>query len=401
MNMITKGLCVPLVLVAMVSCGGGGSDVAGGGIGGTGISQGPITGFGSVIVNGITFDDSSAAIKVENVPNRLRTDLKVGMVVKIEWEKDAGGRYIAKSIIYSDDVQGPVGGIVVDVTGDAAFTVLGQRVMTHPATTVFDGVADAAELVNGNIVEISGLKDAADVIHATRVEFKSAVAGAGETFELNCHVGGLDTVAKTFALDAVTVNYGALAVPTEGVCVEVKSTAGIVNGQLVASSIEVDDDCKLGGSEGQEIEVKGFPSVINKTANTFTVSGRLVSYTDAAFESGSSEAVLSGAAIVEVEGALKNGVLVAKKISVELEGDLEGKGIVLGAVAANGTLTVNLSEPVLGPKTFTVNNLTIYEDDNAVPISNFGKANITAGQILKVRYYVDGTSNVAMRIKRE
>ena len=38
-------------LVGVVSCGGGGSQIAGGGIGGTGISQGPITQFGSIFVN--------------------------------------------------------------------------------------------------------------------------------------------------------------------------------------------------------------------------------------------------------------------------------------------------------------------------------------------------------------
>lgn len=400
MNMIIKGLCAPLVLLTMVSCGGG-SDVAGGGIGGTGISQGPITGFGSVIVNGIKFEDIGAAIEVEDVSDRPRTDLKVGMVVKIAWERDTAGTYTAKSIVYGDDVQGPVSSIVVDVVGDATFTVLGQRVITHPASTVFDGAVDAAALADGNIVEVSGLKDIAGVLHATRVEFKSAVAGAGETFELKGVVAGLDSVAKTFTLGTVIVNYGVLAAPAAGACVEVKSTAGVVSGQLIASTIEVDDDCTHGGSEGQEIGVKGFPSAIDTTANTFMMHDQSVSYTDAAFVPGINETALSSAVIIEVEGVLSNGVLIAKKISIEMEGDLEGKGIAQGAVAVNGALTVNLSEPALGPKIFTVNNLTIYEDDSAAPISNFGKANIMAGQILEVRYYVEGATNVATRIKRE
>ena len=255
MNMILQRWYAFLVLLGMVSCGGGNSDVAGGGIGGTGITQGPITGFGSVIVNGIKFEDTGAAIEIEDVPNRPRTDLKIGMVVKIEWEKDTTDAYIAKSIVYGDDVQGPVRDIVIDGVGDATFTVLGQQVMTHPGTTVFNGVVDATALVNGNIVEISGLKDAAGVIHATFIDFKNAVASAGETFELKGVVKSLDSIAKTFRLGAVIVHYSTLTAPIMGTCVEVKSTAGIMNGHLVAGAIEVGDDCTpVVGSEAQDRE---------------------------------------------------------------------------------------------------------------------------------------------------
>ena len=40
-------------LACSVDSGGSGSNFANGGIGGTGVSEGPITGFGSIFVNGI------------------------------------------------------------------------------------------------------------------------------------------------------------------------------------------------------------------------------------------------------------------------------------------------------------------------------------------------------------
>ena len=48
---------IPVLLLAFLSfsCGIGGSDFAGGGTGGTGISTGAISGFGSVVVNGVHF----------------------------------------------------------------------------------------------------------------------------------------------------------------------------------------------------------------------------------------------------------------------------------------------------------------------------------------------------------
>ncbi|HEX9592175.1 MAG TPA: hypothetical protein VGB12_02320, partial [bacterium] len=52
-----------LALIACLACGGDGdsTDVAGGGISGTGISSGPITDFGSIVVNDVHFDVSTAA----------------------------------------------------------------------------------------------------------------------------------------------------------------------------------------------------------------------------------------------------------------------------------------------------------------------------------------------------
>ena len=124
------------------------------------------------------------------------------------------------------------------------------------------------------------------MIHATFVDFKSVVASAGETFELKGVVTSLDSVAKIFRLGAVMVHYSTLTAPVMGTCVEVKSTAGIINGHLVANAIEVDDDCTpvVGSeaaeieseaqeieSEAHEVEVEGYPSAIDKIANTFTV----------------------------------------------------------------------------------------------------------------------------------
>ena len=47
-------------LMLLAACGGGGSvDVAGVGSGGSGVASGSVTGFGSVIVDGVEYDDSA------------------------------------------------------------------------------------------------------------------------------------------------------------------------------------------------------------------------------------------------------------------------------------------------------------------------------------------------------
>ncbi len=406
MNNLSKSVLVALGLVTLASCGGGGDGVASGGTGGTGItngvSQGPITGFGSVFVNGVKFEDTAATVEIEDATSG-RNALKAGMVVKVAWSRDVNGVYTATNINYGDDVQGPVAGIT-GTAGDFTFTVLGQTVMTHATTTTFDGVA-ATALVDGNLVEVSGLKDGAGVIHATRIELKT---GAGATeLEMKGLVATTPApTATSFTLGsgpgAITVNHNGAAPVSPGACVEVKAAAGSFTGTtFTAATIQLDDDCTAGGVSGNELEIKNYPSDINTAANTFTLNGQAVSYTDTpSVFIGGTEADLSTAVIVEVEGTLSGTVLVAKKISFEREGNLEGKGTAQGSVAADGTFTVNLAEPTVGPKTFTVTNLTTYEDKTDT-IANFGKANIAINQPLKVYYYLDGTTNVATRIRLE
>ncbi|NIQ90259.1 MAG: hypothetical protein GWN93_15000, partial [Deltaproteobacteria bacterium] len=55
-----------LLALLLISCSGGGASSNSGGIGGSGMtSQGSVSGFGSIIVNGTEFDTTNARIIVE------------------------------------------------------------------------------------------------------------------------------------------------------------------------------------------------------------------------------------------------------------------------------------------------------------------------------------------------
>jgi hypothetical protein len=86
---------------ALVACGGGDSGTValpgtGGtgtpllpGTGGTGIfALGPITGFGSVWVNGVRYDDSTASVLLDGVA-ASSAELRVGMVAGLQGTRDA------------------------------------------------------------------------------------------------------------------------------------------------------------------------------------------------------------------------------------------------------------------------------------------------------------------------
>src|SRR5690242_2169900 len=79
----------------LAGCGGGGGDAGmGGAAASRSFASGPITGFGSVIVNGVRFDNSTAATTDDDGNAVPATALKLGMQVEV-----TGGRV-------SDDVLG-------------------------------------------------------------------------------------------------------------------------------------------------------------------------------------------------------------------------------------------------------------------------------------------------------
>jgi hypothetical protein len=57
---------------------------------GTVISQGAIDSFGSIFVNGVEWQTTSAQVEIDGVM-RPAPDLRVGMVVRVQGDFDAGG----------------------------------------------------------------------------------------------------------------------------------------------------------------------------------------------------------------------------------------------------------------------------------------------------------------------
>ena len=75
-----------LTAVSLVACGGGGEAP---GTAGTATAQsfasGPITGLGSIIVNGIRYDDSQARVeRDDDGSNQSAAALKLGMMVEVQ-----------------------------------------------------------------------------------------------------------------------------------------------------------------------------------------------------------------------------------------------------------------------------------------------------------------------------
>lgn len=308
----------------MTACGGGGSDGAApptppSGGSARAFTQGAISGFGSVIVGGVRFDDSSASVLDDDGIRHGSGDLKLGMSVSIDSSVPANGSATATMIRFGSEIVGPV--TAVDAAG-ASFTLIGQTVDVTPATVFDDSLRGGMQAIfAGLVLEVYANYDAATGRYvATRIEDKN---NANE-YRVRGIVQGLNSSARSFRIGDALISYAsARRVP-----------AGLANGQWVRAKLrtvpvagawvanEVDGGLRGAGDDGDdfgdfdEAEVYGTIDSFTSLAR-FSVNGLPVDASSASFPEG--QAGIALGAFVEVEGAVRNGVLIAAKVKLEDE----------------------------------------------------------------------------------
>jgi hypothetical protein len=339
-------LVAATLILVLSACGGGGSvgPIAGGGIGGTGISFGPITGFGSVLVNGTAFSTSDAVILVNGEP-ATEASLTEGMLVRVEGEWTGTGTGTADRVEYRNDIRGPVQAKVFDsLTGEGTLTVLGQTVRFNKRT-VFRGVTREA-IAAGDDVDISGWYLDSGEFLASLVRRSGTFAPAGEA-EVKGIIEDLDTNAGTFRIGALEIEYSLsteiemkddrdfLREDDNGAFVEVEGT---FNGSvLIADEIEQEDDRNLlRASGGDDVEIEGPISSVNPGSRTFILNGTSVQVTNGTeFDDGLRESDLQPGLQVSVEGEWDaRGFLVADEIESR-SGDSEVEASILAILGSN------------------------------------------------------------------
>jgi len=305
-----------LVLAALAGCGGGGSEPAASNppAANASFALGPITGYGSIVVNGVHFDERTASVTDDDGRAHASSDLKLGMVVEVAASAidKSTLRATAQSVRFGAEVSGPVGSI--DLAA-GTFTVLGQTVVVSSTTLFDDSLAGGlAGLATGTVVEVHAqLNAATGQYQATRIEAQTGAT----SFKLRGAVSGLDTTAKTFSLGTAVVSYANIAAAdlpanlADGLKVRVKLSATQVNGQWVVTSVrsgvrKVEDQ--------SDAHVRGTVSAVT-SATLFSIDGVPVDAGAASWPDGTSGLVVG--AHVEVEGTVTNGVLMATKVELE------------------------------------------------------------------------------------
>ena len=86
-------------------------------------TNGVITGFGSVIVNGVKFETDATDVDTDDDDQGNEDDLEVGMVVTISGTVDEDGTTgDASEISYDEEIQGPIDSVDL---ADESFVILG------------------------------------------------------------------------------------------------------------------------------------------------------------------------------------------------------------------------------------------------------------------------------------
>lgn len=340
-----------LVATALLpACGGG--DVAGVSSGGTGsYTTGVIVGLGSIIVNGIRYDDTAASVSLDGQSSSA-ADLQLGMVVRIRGSAvtpaataGALATATASSIACGSEWKGPI--TDVDVSGNT-FRMFGQTVHVL-ATTVFTGGSFSGDL-DGREAEVYGFIDPTDgSLQASRVEIEDSPL---ERYRISGVVA--DLTATTFLLGSALIDHDAAIKPASlanGQLVRVELQTTPVAGAWVAVEVKVEDySDEL--DDQDEAEIEG--SITSFTSpQAFSVNGIPVDASGITPPAG-----LALGVRVEVKGAVVNGSVVATDIEIEDESELEAQEFEFhGEISALDTTA----------KTFVIRGYTIRYNDGSGP----------------------------------
>lgn len=334
------------------ACGGGdggsgaGGGLAGVGTGGTGsFNIGPILGFGSIIVNGVRYDDSTATITSDDSAFR-REDLRLGMMVAVQGTAVVNGNSTATRIALAGELVGPISSLASD-----GFVVLGQTV-TVTGSTVFGPLSGGLTgLRIGQVVEVHGIAaQATNGIRATYVERKTSPS----EYKLQGLVSAHDAAARRFSIGSLTMNYSDTSpaevrvIPNVGTSVRVRLGISATAGVYPVNRIRKPED-NFSAFSG-EVEFKGTITSFTSTSR-FTVNDLPVDASAAAFPEGL--AGIRAGAFVEVKGVLANGVVSASRIkpdndstsgagtSTGTEFELHGTVSAASASGSGGSFTLN------------------------------------------------------------
>ena len=305
---IRRRSLLALAVGGLTGCGGGeiGTLFAGPpGTGGTGLfAQGTISGFGSVIVNGIRFDDTAATVQVNGV-NVTSLELRLGMVADVQGLRGAD---LTLGVANAIAVWSIAQGVVSQVQG-GQFMVAGMLVQTD-AATVFDGIGSVAALANGLRVAVWGLQSGIDGSRwtATRVAVVASTTLVGS---------GIVSAAGT--LNGLALSGAAVASLGVGQLVRVQ-------GQLARSGTSVNvESVKLLGLQSDsmpqgEVEMEGLVTAL-LSGSRFMLGSVEVDASSVSLAA--LYKVLAVGQRIEVEGTWVGRVLKAGKLEMESEQQLD------------------------------------------------------------------------------
>lgn len=332
-------------------------------------STGTITGFGSIVVNGIHYEvDTGTVVAIEGEAVVTGDDgpLRLGMVVSVN-AREQNGQRTANRIEYDEELRGPARQIVPDADEPeiGEFSVTGQRVIVDFDTVLSEDIGDNDGVMGidirdldpvnfpGNapiVVEVSGYVTDSGIV-ATRIDRVNAAAGSignpgvdDDEFEVKGIVDSVADDGSSFAINDATFQVVAETVFLDGLMpdetlvgqlVEVKFDED-AGGNFIAVEVESEEN---DDADEDEFEIEGILQEVDTgtSPNVFVINGETYETTDASPLNG-----LVGEE-VEIEGTNDaNGLLVITSVEVEIENTIKHEDRIVSIDTAGGTFTTRL-----------------------------------------------------------
>ncbi|PXX93784.1 hypothetical protein DIT71_03020 [Marinobacter vulgaris] len=396
---------------SLVACGGGGgSGSSSTDSASSGTSVGPVSGFGSVYVNGTRFDTNGSVNSDDGIERE--TQLEKGMILKVRGRWGDDGRGEADRLDYDDTIRGTLQSAIWNgpdlLDGEGTLIVAGQEILVD-GQTVFKG-ATPAELdgvaADTYRVRISAWRLDDGIFRASFVGVKPVSDDFDDINEVEIEgvIRNLDPVAQTFQINGIEVNYQSAELDddldpddlADGLAVEVE---GFIDSGGILIAEEVDDEDDL-FDDDDDVEIAGAISGdYDDASRQFSVNGITVQVNGGTeFDDGLQESDLGDGLLVKVEGSFRNGVLVAEEIEPR-DGDAEVEGVI---ESKNDNELV-----VSGVRVVLSSNTLIEDDDNdddSITMRTRDIESLRVGDFIEVegRQRSSGTDYLeALKIERE
>jgi hypothetical protein len=208
-------ICLAMLFAA--GCGGdAGNYQAGGGIGGTGVAIGSVSGHGSIVVNGVRFDTAGAGIYLEGGlvgtgDQAARDLLPIGqeVVVRGDVADDVSGS--ATRVDAFNRVRGPLDVFEPYDALNARLVIMGQTVYVGPQTRWEE--ISMEETALQMVLEVSGPVDDTGVVHAGRVRWVAPYLLGDDRVMVKGPVQDLNTLQRTFWINDLEIDYSRVQEP--------------------------------------------------------------------------------------------------------------------------------------------------------------------------------------------
>lgn len=286
------------------------------------IAAGVVTGFGSVFVDGVEIEDANASVITEDKDGRVSNSvLQMGQNIRVEHD----GKGTASRVTVDAAIIGAVGAIN---SSTQSMTVAAQKVSVNadanagPLTVWAGGYSSIADVQTGDLVQVHGspVYDSISKTYqvlATRIQKTTSIA----SLKINGNISSLDTTAKTFTLNNLSVSYASASLRPAGAALSndlpvtvFAPLSALTGSNLAASNIKL-NRLQNTATAASQAQIGGPMSRYDSAAGSFEIQGvKVLVGTTAIIPSG---ARLANAAYVQVKGTLNaDGSITANSIIV-------------------------------------------------------------------------------------